>query len=195
MNTILDIDKVSKELEDEKKSKGKQRINYKVVSDEHKNEVVSADILEHLTGIQESVRRGKVNFSNLEEVQQRTYDYFVACANAKAFPSVMGLATRGYGISRQALNQYLIAHDNETTDFIKMVRDNIADILTNESLNNNINPVQTIFQLKNHFQHTDSVTVETNNFNNLAKPLDLQTILNSLPSVDDASKEIDDEFK
>ena len=36
----------------------------------------------------------------------------------------------------------------------------MADILTNESLKNNANAVQVIFQLKNHFDHNDKVEIQ-----------------------------------
>ena len=36
----------------------------------------------------------------------------------------------------------------------------MADILTNASLYNNANAVQVIFQLKNHFGHSDTVQLQ-----------------------------------
>ena len=72
----------------------------------------------------------------------------------------MGLAVYGYGVSRQALNDYLRTHNNETTAFIEKAKDIMADILTNASLYNNANAVQVIFQLKNHFGHSDTVQLQ-----------------------------------
>lgn len=130
--------------------------NYKAQSDKHKGGVLAIDIRTHTQALMESVQRHKVDFDNLSDVQTRTYNYFAACAKAEVFPSMMGLAVHGYGISRQALNQYLHRHpDSEVTEFILMAKDVIADLLTNASLFNNANAAQVIFQLKNHFGHSD----------------------------------------
>ena len=133
--------------------------NYKAVADEHKGEVLAADIISRTTALLE--RPQKINLNSLEEVQERTAEYFTACAAAEVYPSVMGLASHGLGISRQALNQYMLRNPNsETTEYINRVKDIMADILTNESLKGNANPVQALFQLKNHFGHADRVEVE-----------------------------------
>ena len=141
-------------------SKEKNRLyNYKTVSDAHKGGVLAADIMSRTAALTERPR--KVNLNSLEEVQERTATYFTACAAAEVYPSVMGLASHGYGISRQALNQYMLRNANsETTEYINRVKDIMADILTNESLKGNANPVQALFQLKNHFGHADRVEVE-----------------------------------
>lgn len=73
----------------------------------------------------------------------------------------MGLAVHGYGISRQALNQYLQRNPNsEAALFISKVKDTMADILTNAALYRNADPVSVIFQLKNHFEHSDKLQLE-----------------------------------
>ncbi len=130
--------------------------NYKAQSDEHKGGVLAIDIRTQAQALMDSVQRRKVDFNNLTDVQTRTFNYFAACSKAEVFPSMMGLAVHGYGISRQALNQYLHRHpDGEVTEFILMAKDVIADLLTNASLFNNANAAQVIFQLKNHFGHSD----------------------------------------
>lgn len=130
--------------------------NYKAQVDQHKGGILAIDIRQQTAALFESSKRGKVDFRNLEDVKARTYNYFKACEQAEVFPSIMGLASHGFGISRQALNQYLLNHPgSETTEFIRMTYDTIADILTNASLFNNANASQVIFQLKNHFGHSD----------------------------------------
>lgn len=146
------------ELTAEKEKNRLYKNNYKAVSDEHKGEVLAADIKGRTLELLKAPH--KVDLNNLEEVQLCTYNYFNACAAAEVYPSVMGLATHGFKISRQALNQYMLRNPNsETTEYINRVKDIMADILTNESLKGNANPVQAIFQLKNHFEHTDRVEV------------------------------------
>lgn len=163
--TIKTVPEMAEELAIEKSRDGyTQRLyknNYKAVSDEHKNEVLSADIMQRVEELRNSETRKKVDFGSLEDVMQRTCDYFEACAAAGVYPSVMGLAVHGYGISRQALNQYLLKNPHtRQAEYILKAKDMMADILTNESLKNNANAVQVIFQLKNHFDHNDKVEIQ-----------------------------------
>lgn len=140
-------------------AKGSPKRLYKQQSDEHKGQLLQMDIANKREVLKATAKRGKVDFSNLEQVQARTLAYMEACERSGTFPTVMGLAVHGYGVSRQALNQYLLSHNNATSDFIALVKDTFADILTNASLYNNVNAIQAIFQLKNHFGHTDKVEI------------------------------------
>lgn len=164
--TIKTVPEMAEELAIEKGKSGYTEklykgSNYKVVSDEHKHEMLAADIMQRVQDLRSSEKQTKVNFNSLEDVEQRTYDYFEACAAAGVYPSVMGLAVHGYGISRQALNQYLQRNaQTPQAEFILKAKDMMADILTNESLKNNANAVQVIFQLKNHFEHSDRVEIQ-----------------------------------
>lgn len=139
--------------------KGSPKRLYKQESDGHKSEQLQMDIANKREVLRTVVKREKVDFSNLQMVQDRAFAYMEACEKAGVFPSVMGLATHAFGVSRQALNQYLLTHNNETTDFIALVKDTFADILTNASLYNNANPVMTIFQLKNSHSFVDKLEI------------------------------------
>ncbi|MFI3226991.1 MAG: hypothetical protein R3Y09_06205 [Clostridia bacterium] len=136
------------------------RLNYKEQSDEHKSKEISISISNKIEILEDITSRGKTDLNNIEEVKIRAIDYFKACELASSFPSVMGLASHGFGISRQALDKYLQNNNNETTEYIKMVKDQMADILTNESLYNRANAVQALFQLKNHFGHADKIELQ-----------------------------------
>ena len=153
------VDEMTKALTEEKGAKGRKAL-YKQATDEHKGEQLQADIASKITALKASDKRARVDWANLEQVKERTYDYLTACQNAEVYPSIMGLAVYGYGVSRQALNDYLRTHNNETTAFIEKAKDIMADILTNASLYNNANAVQVIFQLKNHFGHSDTVQLQ-----------------------------------
>lgn len=158
---LATIEEMAKEMSNSKDlTKQNTARLYKKMADEHKGDWLQSDIQNKLTALQIASKRGRVDWKDLEQVQQRTYDYLNACSLSETYPSVMGLAVYGYGVSRQALNQYLASHNNPTTDFIEKVKDIMADILTNASLYNNANAVQVIFQLKNHFNHTDTVQLQ-----------------------------------
>lgn len=158
-HALRTVDEMAAALTEEKSAKGRKSL-YKQQTDEHKGELLKADIAAKVTALRVSDERPRVDWADLEQVKARTYDYFEACQQSEVYPSVMGLATYGYGVTRQALNEYLRTHNNETTAFIGKAKDIMADILTNASLYNNANAVQVIFQLKNHFGHSDTVQLQ-----------------------------------
>ncbi len=158
--TIKTVAEMTAELEADKNRSGYTKKLYKQQSDEHKGEQLQSDIGDKLAALKEADGSTKINWDDIGQVKDRTYSYLEACKNAGVYPSVMGLAVFGYGVSRQALNAYLNSHNNATTDFIAKTKDIMADILTNASLYNNANAVQVIFQLKNHFNYTDTVQLQ-----------------------------------
>lgn len=160
VKSLQSVPEMAESMAAERDRSGYSKKLYKVASDEHKSETLQQDILLRVSSLQAMEERGKVDFGNIAEVRSRTYDYLNACASAAVYPSVMGLAVHGYGVSRQALNQYLQRNNNDTTEFIRIAKDIMADILTNASLYNNANAVQALFQLKNHFGHADRVEIE-----------------------------------
>lgn len=104
--------------------------------------------------------RGTVDFYNVEEVIIRTEEYFKGCEISGTFPSIMGLCAKGFGCTRDRLNRWIEDHpETPTGQYIGIVKEMIADVLTNASLRNKANVAQTIFQLKNHFGHSDEVKV------------------------------------
>lgn len=159
--SIKTVPEMTAELAAEREKDGYSKRLYKAQSDEHKGDMLSADIMQRADDLLKSETRDKVDLNDIEDVEQRTYDYFTACADAQVYPSVMGLAVHGFGISRQALNQYLQRNTgSRTAEFICKAKDVMADILTNASLYNNANAVQVIFQLKNHFEHSDKIELQ-----------------------------------
>lgn len=161
MNDLPTVDDMTKALAAHKNRDGYTGKIYKQQSDAHKGAELSAAMLEQVQALKATTQRGPINWNDLEQVKARTYDYMQACANARVYPSVMGLAVQAYGVSRQALNGFLTKYpDTPSARFIMMVKDTFADVLSNAALFHNADPVSVIFQLKNHFGHTDKVQVE-----------------------------------
>lgn len=102
----------------------------------------------------------KVDFDDLDEVKSRTIEYFESCQASRHFPSVLTLCSIGYGCDRSTLDIYLNKHNNETTSYIRRVKDMIADTLTNASLYSAADNVSVIFQLKNLHGFADNIRVE-----------------------------------
>lgn len=161
MKELQNITEMAEALTAHKQRDGYTGKIYKAASDQHKGEELEASLEANIEALKASRRRGAVDWNDLEAIENRTYDYLTACARSQTYPSVMGLAVHGLGVSRQALNDFLTRYpDSPSAKFINMAKDCFADILTNASLFRNADPVSTIFQLKNHFSHTDRVQLE-----------------------------------
>ena len=159
MSDSLTVKSMADALTEDKHKNGSKSKVYKALADEHKNEEISLSIRNKSTALKQAINAPKVNLSDTQQVQERAFMYLEACGLASCFPSVMGLSG-AMGCSRQNLNQWLLAHPGHpTTDFIAMVKDLMADVLTDAALYNHANAVQTIFTLKNHFDHADRVEV------------------------------------
>ncbi|MCI9257745.1 terminase small subunit [Acutalibacter sp.] len=159
--SLKPVDEMATELAAHKTRDGCTQKIYKAAADEHKGEQLQADLENRIAALHEAEKQDKIDFNDLEQVKRRAYDYLEACKQAAVFPSVMGLAVHGFGISRQALNQYLQRNPySPSSEFINKIRDMMADILSNAALYRNADAVSVIFQLKNHFDHSDKVQVE-----------------------------------
>ena len=155
----LSIPEMVESMTNEIKESGKKRMIYKTESEAFKKAELANDITRAINSITE--KRNKVDFTNVSDVQSRIRDYFTACSEGGIYPSVQGLAAYGFGISRQALNQWRNRNrGSEVGNLIDIACDMMADILTNQSLHNNANPVQSLFQLKNNHAFADRVEIE-----------------------------------
>lgn len=170
MRAIQTVHEMSDNMINELSESEKKRRIYKVESKEFAKAELATDITRAIATISDKDRQ-RVDFTNPDDVRQRIVDYFTACGTAGVYPSVQGLAVHGFGISRQALNQWRTRSrkDTFTTDndtrrevegLIDCACDMMADILTNQSLHNNANPVQALFQLKNNHSFADKVEIQ-----------------------------------
>lgn len=159
MNDSFLVESMANALAEDKHRSGYKAKVYKELADEHKNEEISRSIKNRASALKQAINAPKVALSDTEQVKTRVFMYFDACAMSSTFPSVMGMAG-AMGFSRQNLYRWLLSHPNHpTTEFINLVRDGFADILTNASLHNDANVVQCIFQLKNWYDHSDRVEI------------------------------------
>ena len=132
---------------------------YKAEADKLRTEAIRTDIGNHVDQLR-TAAKGKVDLNDLEDVKQRTFAYLEACAQTATFPSVMGLAAVGFGISRRTLNKYIANHpESASAEFLLEAKDVFADTLTNAALQRNADAASVIFQLKNHYDHADTIQV------------------------------------
>lgn len=172
------------------KTKPNRRLNYKETSDIHKAESLSQDIDNRITALKSVVKNGRVDLRDFEQVQKRTFSYLESCKKAQAFPSVLGLAAFGFGMSRQGLNRFLRDHpDLPSAQFIETTKDIFADILVNQSLYRNCDVTQVIFQLKNCNGFSDKLEIEAakpvNPLGELMDQKQLEEMIDSLPEPDE----------
>ena len=143
------------------KDKRERSKTYREISDESKAAAITADIQFKTRGLKAAAGRGKVDFNSLEDVRRRTEEYFSACAQAAAIPSVQGLATFGYGISRAALYKHINNHPGTpVVEYIDTARDTIADALLSAGLRRDADSACAIFVLKNNHNFSDRLQIE-----------------------------------
>ena len=162
--TIQPIEEMAEAMSEQVASGKRTRDIYKVQAEQFKAEQLSADIGRAVYALsQPEAEAERVDLNNAEDVRRRIVDYLRACQLSGTYPSVQGLASFGFGISRQALNQWRQRDKNkgsESAALISRACDMFADILTNQSLHNNANPVQALFQMKNNHGFADKIEIE-----------------------------------
>ena len=163
MPALLAQDKKLKIQNEERGRLDGQSPTYKATADAHKGAMLEANLIQVSNAVSRKQLRNvsAVNLDNLEEVIDRSEQYFQSCAEAQHFPSMLTYASIGLGISRSKLNAYMNTHKNEVTDYLERIRDLIADVLTNASLYGNADAVSVIFQLKNLHGFADKINLDT----------------------------------
>ena len=183
---VMTVDEMAEQMETEKENKHKGKI-YSEITNENRNMIISSDIRSKITSLQKTGKQ--LTWEDTEEVRERTYNYFEACAKASVIPTLNGLASLGFGVSRIAMYNFMRDHPNSpTTEFLTRVKDIIADILQNGALKGQLNPVMSIFVLKNGYGFSDKQEPEI--WNNDKKPEiktpeELKKALERLPIIDE----------
>jgi len=131
---------------------------YPEVSREVKTEAISDDVNRKSAALLRNMDR--VDLNDLQAVRERTETYLQSCADSGTFPTVMGLSSLGFGVSRQWLNEYLRTHPNApAADFIERTKDLFADILSNAALSRTAAETMSIFILKNCAGFVDKLEI------------------------------------
>ena len=160
-----------------------RRLYHGEAAEDSKGELLAQSVDGQIAALQAVDGKNKVDWNNLEAVKARTFAYLTACAEADVYPSVMGLAVHGFGISRRRLNQYIATNRGPTAEFLQAVKDAIADVLVDASLHRRADVAQTIFQLKNHHEHRDTVELAAAPPSTATEfaPAELQRQIDALP--------------
>jgi hypothetical protein len=116
------------------------------------------DNRKYITFALESRRLPKVNFDNLDEVQERINWYFMRCAEQDMKPGVVGLAN-ALGVDRTTLWLWKTGERRESNvEFTKIIRQaygTLEEMWESYMQNGKISPPNGIFLGKNHFGYKD----------------------------------------
>ena len=155
---LLQTDALAVKLSEEKESRGRNKI-YKEISDEHRAEIITADVRRKAEALK--LHNERIDLSDFELVQERTQVYLSACAESGTIPNVLGLASYGFGCSRQWLNEYLRTNPHSrSAEYIETLKDMFADTLINASLSRVADSTMGIFVLKNCAGFRDRFEIE-----------------------------------
>lgn len=164
MSLLLIADKELKEADPNSPPVNKK--NLKLMADPTKGDMVAQNLVRVGELIAMEIDRQdlknatSVDLDNVQEVMERTRDYFFACAEARNPPSMLTFYSIGLGLSRQYVNDYVRKHRNATTEFLARVSDLIADQISTGAMYGNLDNIMSIFQLKNLHGFADNVRVE-----------------------------------
>lgn len=173
------MSEISDFLSEQKSSPGRKKI-YREVSDEHRGTALAEAMSRKELALRESVKKNRVDWEDVQDVQRRCLDYLSACRESQSIPTVSGLAALALGVSRQSLNLFMREHPNsETTQFLQRIKDVFADTLENAALNNHINSIMAIFVMKNDHDRADRVEIQPiQPTSPLGESADVQALMN-----------------
>jgi hypothetical protein len=141
---------VEKALEPQRKNK-----LYTVNGTTAKKEDIAAIVKGGCDNLFRALNRPKASRDNLNQIKERTAEYYMSCMESGRIPTMEGLAV-ALGIGRATLYKWI----NETeypaiTEFLTIVRDSFAGISAEAAMGNKINPVTWIFYSKNMYGYVD----------------------------------------
>lgn len=122
-------------------------------------DLIGSDVLRTAQALTKN--NGRIDLSDFELVKERTQTYLAACAESGTIPNVLGLASFGFGCSRQWLNEYMRTHpDSQSAEYLEMVKDAFGNVLINAGLGRAADPTLSIFILKNANGFRDRFEIE-----------------------------------
>lgn len=129
---------------------------YKVESGEYQEAKLRDLISMNIKELAEVATKERVSLDDVDEVKQRTVYYMRACEESGTFPTSLGLA-RSLDYSDRALRHWRSKQPHsKTAQWLEMVNDMCADILSQSALKNNANNIMAIFLNKALYELRES---------------------------------------
>jgi hypothetical protein len=141
---------VEKALEPQRKNK-----LYTVNGTTAKKEDIAAIVKGGCDNLFKALSRPKASRDNLDQIKERTAEYYMSCMESGRIPTMEGLAV-ALGIGRKTLYEWISqpTYPN-VVEFLTIVRDSFAGISAEAAMGNKINPVTWIFYSKNMYGYVD----------------------------------------
>jgi len=132
---------------------------YRAESQEIADQGISKSVINALSELKQADGRTKINMDDTNMVKSRIEAYLETCAVNSSLPSMTGIAMI-LGYTRTGLYLYMEKQNTETSRYLQLVHDKLADILSENALKNNANNITAIFLLKSLYGLRESQTVE-----------------------------------
>lgn len=147
-NPLMTVEQMAAEMESKKTPAQAAR-----------DESLKTDIAMARAALNAVFERGGVDLGDPIEVKARITEYFQACEIANSYPSIIGISVKALCTEPVRVREYIKRYpDSESARLIEAARQTVSDIIINQSLKGNAQPVAAIFQLKNWYDHQDKVT-------------------------------------
>ena len=105
--------------------------------------------------IRETLNLTPITINDYEEVVKRVDRYLVYCDEQERIPTVKGLCA-SMGITTRSLNAWLTKNpEHETSKYLAIVKELLADNLEQGALNGSLDKVTSIFLLKSQYQYRE----------------------------------------
>lgn len=158
-NETQSMEEMISEMNDAKEkglTAAKGKSVYKIESGEYQEAKLRELISMNIKDLAELATKERVSLDDVNEVKQRTVYYMKACEESGTFPSSLGLA-RSLGYSDRALRHWRSKQPyTKTAQWLEMVSDMCADILSQSALKNNANNIMAIFLNKALYELRES---------------------------------------
>lgn len=106
--------------------------------------------------IREALNLTPITINDYEEVIKRVENYLIYCDEQERIPTIKGLCA-SLGMTTRTLNAWLTKNpEHETSKYLAIVKELLADNLEQGALNGSLNPVTSIFLLKSQHQYREN---------------------------------------
>lgn len=127
-------------------------------------EAISRSVAYALGELKQTETVERISLDNTERIKALTEKYMLVCSKTATLPTMSGLA-RVLGYTRNGLYWHMKNKRDKTSEWLENFRDLCSDLLAQNSLMGNVNPIVSIFLQKAQYGLRDTVTLETVPYN------------------------------
>ena len=124
------------------------------------SDAISKSVANALCELKNAEKVSRVSLDDTETVVSMTEKYLLVCSKTATLPTMSGLA-RVLGYTRNALYWHIKNKRDKTSEWLETFRDLCSDLLSQNALMGNVQPIVSIFLQKAQYGLKDTVTLET----------------------------------